>query len=44
MIGANRGFEFDKRRQLFIGAHNITLAVATMRVGDPDCSAVRING
>ena len=27
---ANRRFQFDKRRQLFISAHNETLAVAAM--------------
>jgi hypothetical protein len=29
--GANRRFEFQKRRQLFIGPHNETLSIAAMR-------------
>jgi hypothetical protein len=35
--GANRRLEFDKRRQLFIGAHDEPLSVAAMRVCNPDC-------
>jgi len=34
---ADSRFEFHKRRQLFIRAHNETLSVA-VRVHDPDCS------
>jgi hypothetical protein len=33
---ANHRFEFEKRRQLFIRAHNETLSVATMCVNNPD--------
>jgi hypothetical protein len=33
--GANRRFEFHKRGQLFIGVHNETLFVVTMRVSNP---------
>ena len=33
---ANRQFHFDECHQLFIRAHNVTLAIATMRVGNPD--------
>jgi hypothetical protein len=40
----NRRFEFHKRRQRFIGAHNETLSVAAMRVSDEDCSPARIHG
>jgi hypothetical protein len=37
-------FEFHKRSQLFIGRHNETLSVVAMRVCNPDCSPVGING
>jgi len=37
------GFEFPKRSQLFIGAHNETVSVAPMRVSNPDRSPVGIN-
>jgi hypothetical protein len=40
---ADRRFEFEKRRQLFIRAHNEALSVA-MRVSNPDCSPLGING
>ena len=33
----NRRFQFHKRSQFFIGAHNVTLSV-TVRVSNPDCS------
>jgi hypothetical protein len=33
---ANRRFEFDKRRQLFIRTHNKTLSIAAVRIGNPD--------
>jgi hypothetical protein len=36
----NCQFKFHKRSQLFIGVHNETLSVVTMRVCDPDCSTV----
>jgi hypothetical protein len=41
---ANRRFEFYKRSQLFAGTHNVTLSVAAMRVSNPDCLPLRING
>ena len=34
----NRSFQFRKRSQLFIGAHDETLSV-TMRVHNPNCFA-----
>jgi hypothetical protein len=34
----------NKRGQLFIGMHNKTLSIAAMRVSNPDCSPVGING
>jgi hypothetical protein len=40
---ANRCFQFDKCRQLFIRPRNETLFVAAMRVGNPDRSLVGIN-
>jgi hypothetical protein len=33
---ANRRFEFHKRRQLFLRAHNETLSVVAMRVSNED--------
>jgi hypothetical protein len=36
---SNRRFEFPKRRQLFIRAHNEPLTVAAMCVSSPDCSS-----
>jgi hypothetical protein len=33
-------FEFQKRSQLFIGAHNKALSVAAMRVSNPDRSPI----
>jgi hypothetical protein len=42
--GPNRRFEFEKRSQLFIRVHNETLSVAAMRVNNPDCSTLGING
>ena len=38
----NRRFKFDKSSQLFIPAHNETLAVVAMSFNNPDCSPVRI--
>jgi hypothetical protein len=35
--------KFQKRRQLFIRAHNETLSVVAMRVNDPDRSPFGIN-
>jgi len=34
----NRGFQSNKRTQLFICAHNEPLSVAAMCVSNPDCS------
>jgi hypothetical protein len=42
--GANHRFEFYKRRHFFIRVHNKTLAVVAVRVSNPDCSSLRING
>ena len=39
---ANRGFQFRKRSQDFIGSHNETLSVASMCVSNPDCSPLGI--
>jgi hypothetical protein len=41
---ANPGFQFQKRCQYFIRTHNETLSVVAMRVSNPDCSPLRING
>jgi hypothetical protein len=41
---ANGRLKFDKRGQLFIGTHNETLSVVTMRVNNPDCSPFGIYG
>jgi hypothetical protein len=38
----NRGFQFQKRSQLFIRTHNETLSIIAMCVSNPDCSAVAI--
>jgi hypothetical protein len=40
----NRLFEFHKRRQLFIRAHNEPLSVAAMCVSNPNRSPAGING
>jgi len=40
---ANRGFQFHKRSQLFLRAHNEALSVIAMRVRNPDRSPVGIN-
>jgi len=37
---ANRRFQFQKGRQLFIRTHNETFSVAAMCVCNPDCSPV----
>lgn len=34
-MDTNSPFQFQKRSQFFISAHNETLAVAAMRIGDP---------
>jgi len=38
----NRKFQFQKRRQPFLGLHDVRLSIAAMRVSDPDRSAVAI--
>ena len=38
-----RKFEFQKRSQFFIRAHNEALTVVAMRVSNPDRSPVRIH-
>jgi hypothetical protein len=43
-VTLDRRFEFHKRRQLFIRAHNETLAVAAMCVCNPDRWPVGIHG
>jgi hypothetical protein len=40
---ANRGFEFQKSRQLFPRVHNKTLFVTAMHVCNPDRSPVGVN-
>ena len=35
-------FEFQKRRQLFLGLHDVTLSVVAMRVSNSDRLPVRI--
>jgi hypothetical protein len=42
LASANRRFQFQKRSQLFIRAHNETLSVAAVCVSNPDCSALAI--
>ncbi len=39
-----RRLKFRKRGQLFIRLHNVTLSVVAMRVCNPDCSPLTING
>jgi hypothetical protein len=40
----NHRFEFQKRSQLFIRTHNEPLSVAAMRVSNPDCATLGIDG
>jgi hypothetical protein len=40
----NRRFEFDKPSQLLIRVKNETLPVAAMRISNPDCSRLGIDG
>jgi hypothetical protein len=42
-VNTNVPFQFQKRSQLFIRAHNETLSVAAMRVSNPERSSVGIN-
>jgi len=39
---ATRRFEFHKRSQYFIGAHNETLSVVAVCVNNPNCSSLGI--
>jgi hypothetical protein len=36
--------QFHKRSQLLAGVHNETPSIATMRVNNPGCSPLRIDG
>jgi len=36
--------QFQKRRQYFIGLHNETLSVVSVRVSNPDRSPLNIQG
>ena len=40
-VDINRRFQFQKRNQHFIGAHDETLSVA-MRVNNPNCAPFNI--
>jgi hypothetical protein len=40
----DRQFKFEKRSQLFIRVHNVTLSIVAMRVNNPDRSPVGIHG
>jgi len=37
-LDTNRPLQFQKRSQLFIGAHNEMLSVAVVCIDNPDCS------
>jgi hypothetical protein len=41
---AESRFEFQKRTELFIGAHNEAPPIAAMRVSNPNCSPLKIRG
>jgi hypothetical protein len=41
---ADRGFEFQKRSQLFIGVHNETLSVVAVCINNPDRSTFAVDG
>jgi len=41
---ADRRFQFQKRRQLFIRTHNETLSVTAMCISNEDRSPARIHG
>jgi len=43
-VDTNRPFQFNKRRQFFIGVDNVTLSIAAMRVCNPDRSPFTIQG
>jgi hypothetical protein len=40
---ANHGLKFQKRGQLFVGTHKLTLSIAVC-VSNPDCSPVAVDG
>ena len=40
----NRPFQFQKRCQYFIRVHNEPLPIAAMRISNPDCSPLGIDG
>jgi hypothetical protein len=40
---ANLRFQFQKRRQLFVGADDEAPSVVAVRVNNPDCLPLRIN-
>jgi hypothetical protein len=42
--GASRRFEFQKRSQLLIRAHNKTLSVVPMSISNPVYSPLRVHG
>jgi hypothetical protein len=39
----NRPLQFNKRSQLFVGAHNETLSAVSVRITNPDRPPARIN-
>jgi len=43
-MDTNSPFQFQKRRQLFIGAHNETVSIIAVRVCNPDRPPVGIKG
>jgi hypothetical protein len=43
-VDTNCPFQFQKRRQDFIRTHHEMLAVVAMRVSNPDCPPLTING
>jgi len=44
LAAVNRRFEFQKRCQYFIRAHNEALSVVAVRICNKDCLSVRIDG
>ena len=43
-VRANRRFQFHKSGQLFVRTHNEAPSIVAMRVSNPDCSSVEIDG
>jgi hypothetical protein len=43
-VDTNRPFQFQKRGQLYIGAHNKTPSIIAVRVNNPDRSPLTVNG